>query len=407
MREAAAGLTGMEEPAAEWRERYSRQIRFAPIGESGQRRLGEAAVLIVGAGALGASLAQHMVRAGVGLVRLADRDYVEPSNLQRQVLFDEEDARLALPKAVAAARRLRGINSAVTVEEHVADVGRREASELTRGVDLVLDGTDNAAARLALNDACYSRGIPLLYGGVTGAQGMSAAFIPGETACLRCVIGGEDGGDGETCDTAGVISPAVELVAALQAGEALKWLAGRREAMRGTWLSAALWPFAVREMRLPAPQPDCPVCGGERPASVERDAPSGGDREPADRRDRVTASGGRAVGGVDREAGSVDREADSSGRAAGSGDTRQSFAAAALCGRDTVQVTTGRPLELDAFERRWLSAGVAVDRNPYLLRASLDGGVRLVLFPDGRVLVQGTSDIAEAVRLCGEYVNDL
>ncbi|HUC91621.1 MAG TPA: ThiF family adenylyltransferase [Paenibacillus sp.] len=378
MREAAAGLTGMEEPAAEWRERYSRQIRFAPIGESGQRRLGEAAVLIVGAGALGASLAQHMVRAGVGLVRLADRDYVEPSNLQRQVLFDEEDARLALPKAVAAARRLRGINSAVMVEEHVADVGRREALELTMGVDLVLDGTDNAAARLALNDACYSRGIPLLYGGVAGAQGMSAGFIPGETACLRCVIGGEDVGDGETCDTAGVISPAVELVAALQAGEALKWLAGRREAMRGTWLSAALWPFAVREMRLPAPQPDCPVCGGERPASVERDAPSGGDREPADRRDR----------------------------AAGSGGTRQSFAAAALCGRDTVQVTTGLPLELDAFERRWLSAGVAVDRNPYLLRASLDGGVRLVLFPDGRVLVQGTSDIAAAVRLCGEYVND-
>ncbi|EXX87411.1 thiamine biosynthesis protein ThiF, partial [Paenibacillus darwinianus] len=241
MRDASAGAARMEGPAAEkgaaaaaapavagagtgndagWSDRYSRQIRFAPIGEGGQRRLGEAAVLIVGAGALGASLAQHMVRAGVGLVRLADRDYVEPSNLQRQVLFDEEDARRALPKAVAAARRLRGINSAVTIEEHVTDVGRQEAAALAAGVELVLDGTDNAAARLALNDACYSQGIPFLYGGVTGAQGMSATFVPGETACLRCLIGGEDaGGDGATCDTAGVISPAVELIAALQAGE--------------------------------------------------------------------------------------------------------------------------------------------------------------------------------------------
>ena len=198
----------------QWTDRYSRQTRFAPIGLTGQERLREAAVLIIGCGALGASLAQHMVRAGVGTVRIADRDYVEPSNLQRQMLFDEEDAYAALPKAVAAANKLRRINRDVYVEPHVVDVTARNAAKLAEGTMLVLDGTDNVQTRLAMSDSCFRNGIPMLYGGIAGSHGMCATLIPGETACLRCLIGGtEEGESGETCETIGVISPIVDWIA--------------------------------------------------------------------------------------------------------------------------------------------------------------------------------------------------
>ncbi|MWC28941.1 ThiF family adenylyltransferase [Paenibacillus sp. MMS18-CY102] len=342
-------------------ERYSRQVRFGPIGSAGQAQLGSSSVLIVGTGALGASLAQHMVRAGVGVVRIADRDFVEPSNLQRQMLFDEDDARSAMPKAVAAAAKLRRINSTITIEAHVADVGAHNVGGLLAGISLVLDGTDNAASRLVLSDACFQRGIPLIYGGVTASEGMSASLVPGRTACLRCLIGG-DSEEGEaaadTCDTVGVISPAVEFVAALQAAEALKWLSGNRGAMRGTWVSADVWAFRVREAKLPAARPGCPHCGQQR---VEASM-------AADRSESVP------------------------------------FAAVAMCGRDSVQVTLGYAVNMDRIKEGLANRGCQLTINPYLVRALLPEGRRLVLFRDGRVIVQGTPDVEEAVRLCQAYL---
>ena len=351
-------------------ERYDRQMRFAPIGEAGQRRLAAATVLIVGSGALGTALAEHMTRAGVGVVRLADRDYVEPSNLQRQGLFDEADAAEGPPKAGAAAAKLRRMNGSVRIEPHVTDVTARNAALLARGADLVLDGTDNAAARLALSDACFGLGIPYVYGGVTGASGMSATFVPGATACLRCTVGGESElAEGETCETAGIIAPIVELVAAVQAGEAMQWLVGAREAMRGTWLAAELWPFAVRETRMPRPVRSCAVCG----------------------------AGSAGAAGVIAAQGSTLRSA----------EQEDGWGTAVLCGRDSVQVTLAEGLALlepDTLEEQLQALGCRTERNPYLLRAWTADGLRLVIFPEGRVLVQGTSDAARARAACIHYL---
>ncbi|WP_213485256.1 ThiF family adenylyltransferase [Thermobacillus xylanilyticus] len=393
MAEHIAGLTNGSEQTAAGRqketaepgrsadrtdmERYSRQIRFAPIGPEGQRRLLEASVLIVGAGALGASLAQHMARAGVGRIRIVDRDFVEPSNLQRQTLFDEEDARLALPKAAAAAAKLRRINSGIAIEEHVADVTSANAAALAEGVQLVLDGTDNAATRLLMSDVCFALGIPFLYGGAVGASGMSAALVPGETACLRCLIGGDqEAADAGTCETEGVISPIVELVAALQAAEALKWLTGRRESLRRTWISASLWPSEWREWRLPGPSRDCAVCGRAKPP-----AESGLPME-------------RAEAGLKRLAVREEASAAPSPR-----PTAGPIRAAVLCGRDTVQLTLDHPLPLERIEERLRADGCIITRNPWLIRAETGDGRRFVVFRgEGRVLVQGVSDAEEAVR---------
>lgn len=343
--------------------RYSRQVRFARIGEAGQRKLSDACVLIVGVGALGASLAQHMVRAGVGEVRLADRDYVELSNLQRQTLFDEADAASAQPKAVAAADKLRRMNTEINIVGHVQEVNKHTLSPLIDGADLVLDGTDNAATRLLLSDECFRRGLPFVYGGVAGAAGMSASLVPGRTVCLRCMLGDETGSEeADTCDTLGVLSPAVEFVASLQAAEAIKWLTGNKGDMRTTWVSADLWTFRVRESRLPTGSPDCPYCG----EGTERD-------------------------GLDDEA---------------SSDYPTSVV---LCGRNTVQVTLSKRQSLGEMKQSLVNRGCEVKANRYLVRAILPlaSQEHLVLFEDGRVLVQGTSDKEWAVCLCQQYLNDL
>ncbi|WP_258881600.1 ThiF family adenylyltransferase [Paenibacillus sp. sptzw28] len=455
-----------------WSDRYSRQIRFMPIGASGQTRLADACVLIVGSGALGASLAQHMVRAGIGTVRLADRDFVELSNLQRQMLFEEADALAALPKAVAAADKLRRINSSVNIEPFVVDVTAEVADQLAAGAHLVLDGTDNAATRLLLSGVCFRLGIPFLYGGVAGSQGMSAVLVPGETACLRCLIGGADEGEaGETCDTIGVISPIVEWIAALQAAEALKWLSGNRDALRRTWLTADLWPFRVHESALPLPTAGCPCCGEAAAASGrEVNAAGEGRTAVAERSDQAQAavaepasdqaqaavakpkadqarpaaaepaSGeGRTAAGVGRAAmepvkaaaeaaitseAATEKAAESAALSAQAADTHNAARSGAriitgapaaasaesqpqtvtLCGRDTVQVTLGRAINLSGMQSKAASLGCAVTSNPYLVRAQVPEGQRLVLFPDGRVLVQGTQDIQLAISLCTRYI---
>lgn len=330
--------------------RYSRQMLFKPIGPAGQRRISASRVLIVGMGALGTVLASHMVRAGVGTLRMVDRDYVELSNLQRQMLYDEDDAAQSLPKAVAAERKLSRINSLVTLEPVVADVTPLNVNQLADGIDLVLDGTDNFRTRLLLNDICFQKGIPLVYGGAVSSQGMTAMLVPGETCCLRCLIGSGDGG-GATCDTVGVIAPIVDIVASFQAVEALKYMAGDVEARRDGLLSLDVWHYQSMNLRLPGPKKDCPTCGRKEYPSLE----------------------------------AAESEAST------------------LCGRETVQIQGKRRLDLLEWEER-LAPSCAVSRNPFLLRAELPEGERLVLFPDGRVLVQGTEDPVRARTLYDRYI---
>lgn len=370
--------------------RYSRQIRFAPIGAEGQQRLRDGCALIVGTGALGASLAQHMARAGVGTVRVVDRDYVELSNLHRQTLFDEDDARSALPKSVAAAAKLRKMNSAIRVESFVADVNARNAEALLEGVDLVLDGTDNAETRLLLSDACFGRGIPFVYGGVAGSAGMTGMLVPGETACLRCLIGGEaeEAGD-RTCDAVGVISSAVETVAALQASEALKWLSGNRSALRRSWLSVDVWDFSVRESALPKPRVSCFRCGiGDETVTVAKNA--GAER----RAPGIPAAAPETVrSGTDW---AEERNGDG-----------EPLASVVLCGRDTVQVTFAAAFPLSGWRRlAEQSGGELIAVNAYLVKWSAPSGETIVVFADGRALVQGTNDGERAIALCRHYLNE-
>lgn len=360
-------------------ERYSRQIRFAPIGEPGQRKLGDAGVLIVGAGALGASLAQHMVRSGVGFVRLVDRDYVELSNLHRQTLFDEEDARAALPKAVAAAAKLRRMNSGTRIEALVADVGMRNAESLLMGVDLVLDGTDNAETRLLVSDACFAHGVPFVYGGVAGSGGMSAMLVPGKHVCLRCLLGEAEASDADggapTCDTIGVIAPAVELIAGLQAVEALKWLTGNVHAQRDTWVSADVWNFSLKEWKLPLPCESCAHCGSghysERSPEIAR-----------------VPDAHYTAWKVEERVPPADEEH-----------------AVVLCGRDTVQWTLRSTIRLPEWEGRLSSRGCEITAsNAYLIRALTAEGVRIVLFSDGRSLIQGAGGIERAEQIYRSYL---
>lgn len=333
-------------------ERYSRQMLFAPIGEAGQRKLESRAVCIVGMGALGTVLANHMVRAGVGLVRMVDRDYVEQSNLQRQMLYDEEDVQNGYPKVIAAEKKLRKINSEVQLEAIVADVTVHNIESLLQGIDLVLDGTDNFQTRFLLNDACFRMGIPFTYGGAVSSRGMSAILIPGSTPCLRCFIQSADAG-GQTCDTIGVISPVVDIVASYQAVEALKYLVDASDNRRNSLVTFDLWYNQYYEMKLGEPRNNCPCCQLKQYPALE---------------------------------------------------ISEQDSAISLCGRDTVQMAGNGPLDLELWRQRLEPAAVKVIVNAYLLRAELPSGERLVLFPDGRVLVQGTDDLVRAKTLYARYI---
>ncbi|WP_017728324.1 ThiF family adenylyltransferase [Halalkalibacterium ligniniphilum] len=333
-------------------ERYSRQMLFAPIGVEGQKRLQESRVLIVGVGALGTVLANHLVRAGVGFVRFVDRDYVEASNLQRQMLFDENDVKESVPKAIAAERKLGAINSSVRVEGVIADATRENIEELMDGVDLVLDGTDNFETRFLLNDACYQKGIPFVYGGAVSSRGMSAMFVPGKTPCLRCFINGGQA-SGQTCDTVGVVSPIVDIVASYQVMEALKYLVGAEDAFRNSLLTIDVWRHHQYEMKFKKPKEQCPTCQQKVYPALKEEAG-----------DRVTS----------------------------------------LCGRETVQIQSGYPFDLQDWAARLRKVAKDVKETPFLLRVHLQEGERLVLFKDGRVLVQGTEDIARAKSLYSKYI---
>ena len=335
-------------------ERYSRQILFEGIGREGQRRLRASRVLVVGCGALGSAQVEMLARAGVGRLLVVDRDFVEESNLQRQTMFTERDARERAPKSVAAARRVAEINSDVTCEAVVADVNQSNVERLVEGHDLVLDGTDNFAARFLLNDACVKRGVAWVYGAAVGSYGVTMTVRPRVTPCLRCVFPElPAAGSAPTCDTAGVIMPVVAVVAAVQAAEALKLLAGRAESLHGGLMQFDVWRNEWRRISAGARAPDCPACALGRFETLEAEA----------------------------------------------GDL-----ATVLCGRDAVQVSPrgGAGVDLDALAARLGAAG-EVKANEYLLRLRA-GDYELTVFRDARAIVRGTSDPSVARTLYARYV---
>ncbi|MCR8986686.1 ThiF family adenylyltransferase [Brevibacillus laterosporus] len=338
--------------------RYSRQILFAPIGVAGQERLRNSRVAIVGMGALGTVLSNHLVRAGVGFVRFIDRDFVEPSNLQRQMLYDEEDARQHLPKAIAAYEKLSKINSDVALEPIVADVTAFHAEKYLSDVDLILDATDNFQVRYLINDVAVKHNIPWIYGGAVSATGTYTAIRPGETPCLRCLFPeAPKPGTTATCDTAGVIGPIIHVVASYQATEAFKILLQATNAYNPHLEHIDLWNNTHQQIKvLKAKRPDCPTCGQRKFEFLET---------------------------------SPDDEL-----------------ATALCGRDTVQLSPREAITLDLSQlaERLAPLGT-VEQNRFLLRFHIDP-YTLVIFPDGRVLVQNTDDIATARSLFAKFIGN-
>ncbi|HJV46266.1 MAG TPA: ThiF family adenylyltransferase, partial [Bacillota bacterium] len=242
--------------------RYSRQMLFSPIGKAGQMKLKSKKVAIVGMGALGTVLANHMVRAGIGFVRIIDRDFVEESNLQRQMLYDEDDAREHLPKAIAAARKLEKINSSITIDPVIADLNATNAEELLSTVDLILDGSDNFQVRFLMNDVSVKFQIPWIYGGAVSARGMFAVIRPGQTPCYRCLFPTPPTGRGETCDTAGVIGPIIHIIASYQATEALKLLVDADDDINTNLEQFDIWANQHVQLNISTGKnANCPACG--------------------------------------------------------------------------------------------------------------------------------------------------
>lgn len=322
--------------------RYSRQMLYREIGRAGQERIANTRLAIVGIGALGTIEAAILARAGIGFLRLIDRDFVEPSNLQRQVLFDEDDATRGIPKAEAARSHLVAANSTVTIEARVEELDASTVDGLLKDVDIVVDGCDNFEVRYVVNDYCVRAKKPWIYAAAVGTTGLLMPVLPGETPCLRCLF--EDPpppGTAATCDTAGVLGPTTATIGALAALEALKLAAGRKDAVRRGLLQAELWDNDLRDIAMATPRADCPCCAKLTFPFLE-----------------VSASG----------------------------------VSAALCGRDAVQVT---PRDRGGFDfaavRARLAAAMPLDDNGFLVRFTSDG-LRVTLFKDGRAIIAGTSD---------------
>jgi adenylyltransferase/sulfurtransferase len=332
-------------------ERYSRQVLFRGIGAEGQRRLAAARVTVVGCGATGSALASLLARAGVGTLRIIDRDYVESSNLQRQSLFDENDAAESVPKAIAAARKIAAFNSKIVVEPQVADLTPANVGSLLAHSDLVLDGTDNFETRYLVNDYAVEQGMPWIYAGAVGSYGVTMNILPGETACLACVFPAPPRGVVETCDTSGILNSAVNLVASIAATEALKLLVGARERLRRTLLSFDVWTNERSEISTARPRPDCLTCGKHEFIHLEGKG-----------RPHIT-----------------------------------------LCGRNSVQIhERERPIDFAAMSER-LKAHGTVRHNDLVLKFWRED-YEMTLFPDGRAIIKGTSDTAVARSLYARYV---
>lgn len=335
-------------------ERYSRQILFQPIGKDGQEKLAKSRVLLVGCGALGASHAEILARAGVGFLRIVDRDFVEFTNLQRQTLFSESDAKERLPKAVAAKDRLAKINSEIEVEAIVADINYSNIEDFIKDCDLVLDGTDNFQTRYTVNDACVKLKKSWIYGAAVSSYGVTMTIIPGETPCLRCIFEEmPDAGSSPTCDTAGVIQPIIASVSAIQTTEALKILTGKTEDLHRSLIQIDVWQNDWRKIKLGAPNADCETCGKKNFEFLDAES--------------VEFS-------------------------------------AVLCGRNAVQISPPKPTDLDlpALAEKLKNLG-EVKQNEYLVRLTIDEN-ELTIFRDARAIIRGTDDVSTARSLYAKFV---
>jgi len=350
-------------------DRYHRQRIVPQIGDAGQARIRAAHAVIVGVGALGCVVADHLVRAGVGMVTVIDRDIVDPTNLHRQTLFTEADASSGAPKAEAARARLTQVNSGVVVRAVIADLTPATAERIVFAREVpvpavIVDGTDNFETRYVLNDLAVKRAVPVVYGGAVGTRGAVGAIVPGVTACLRCIAPDPpSAGAVETCDTAGVLGPAVGVIASMQSAEAIKILSGHTEAVTGALVSIDVWTGDIRRVEIRgASDPGCPCCGGRRFEFLEARSASG---------------------------------------------------ASVLCGRQTVQVTPGTPagIDLDAIGAR-LRAVARTTSTGQFVRAALDAErpespdrpVVLTVFPDGRALISGIASPDRARSIYTRYV---
>jgi molybdopterin/thiamine biosynthesis adenylyltransferase len=335
----------------EFAERYSRQILFQPIGQQGQQQLARTRAAIVGCGATGSALASLLSRAGIGYLRIIDRDYVEPSNLQRQVLFDEADAAESLPKAIAAARKIASFNSEITVEPHAADLTPDNVEELLGDIEIVLDGTDNFETRYLINDFAVSNNLPWIYAAGVASYAVTMTILPGETACLACVFPDSPRGIVETCDTSGILNSAVNFVASVAATEAMKLAVGARDKVRRTLLSYDVWTNDYASINTDKPRPGCRTC---------------------DQHEFV--------------------------HLAGKGRPHIS-----LCGRNSVQIhERERPIDFDEITRRLTPHG-PVRHNEFILKFWREP-YEMTLFPDGRAIIKGTTDTAIARSLYARYV---
>ncbi len=335
-------------------ERYSRQILFREIGAGGQEKLLNSRVLLVGCGALGAQHAEMLARAGVGILRIVDRDFVEGTNLQRQTLFKESDAAERVPKAIAAKKRIGEINSETNVEAIIADVKNSNIESLIDGCDLVLDGTDNFQVRYLLNDACVKHGVTWIYGAAVSSYGTTMTIIPNETPCLRCIFDEmPDAGSSPTCDTAGVIMPIIATVSATQVAEALKLLVGDVASLHRSLMQFDVWANDLQRIKIGEPNPECKTCGQRIFEFLDADS--------------------------------------------------QEFSAI-LCGRNAVQIAPPNATNLD-LERlaETLGSIAEVKQNEYLLRFT-SGENEVTVFRDGRAIVRGTDDVTVARSLYAKYI---
>jgi molybdopterin-synthase adenylyltransferase len=332
-------------------DRYSRQIRFAPFGATGQEKLGAARAVIVGCGALGTVQASLLARAGAGTIVLIDRDYVEESNLQRQLLYTEADARDALPKAEAARRHLLEANSSICIEAHISDLNPENADDLLGGVDVILDATDNFETRFLINDYAVRENIPWIYGAAVGSYGIAFPIVPGVTACLRCIYPDPPAGAQPTCETAGVLGPVTSLIGSLQAMEAIRLLTNP-QSLRCKIFTADLWHGPVRETPMPSRNSECPCCT---------------------RRNFTWLNGRRAP--------------------------------VSLCGRNDVQIhELTRPLDLPELASRLAGLGT-IRQNEFALRFTTDQ-YEITAFPDGRAIIKGTTDVGIARGIYARYIGN-
>jgi len=347
----------MSENGAKDLSRYARQTIFHGIGVEGQRKLGAAKVVVVGCGATGTMIANHLARAGVGELILIDRDFIELNNLQRQLLFDEDDLAANLPKAVAAERKLRAINSDIMITGLVSDVNAENIETLIAGATLVMDGTDNFETRYILNDACVKHKIPWIYTGVVSGYGMSQTIIPGQTACLRCLYPELPApGTSATCDTAGVVGPVVGTVASLSATEAIKLVVGQGLLNRGV-IHLDLWDLSFEQFQTGSPRPDCPACAGQTYEFLEA----------------VTGTQG-----------------------------------VSLCGRNAIQIRARHgqrhKLPLDQIARQLEASVTITAANDFLLRFKVPPAYEITLFTDARAIIKGTEDETVARGLYAKYI---